>query len=413
MTKSRLQVKDIKFALLFVLIWVFQMSVGSAQEPSAEDAFSEAIAQDKGNSASSAELQAIATALDEIVSAHPTSDIAVKILLRDTIGDYNIADFYGRLKTMTVATDWKACLLNQNVGAPDTDLVAHFELDETGVLRGLPALVEPTQPTAATRKVFFALAGAFETCVEDLVAPPNTSLAVSSSPNNEFSIDFVSQETAMQPLPKTELNQSTLQSASKQDEDLLDLDKKSYRDIQSRLLVLGFDPNGVDGVPGKGTRQAIANWQTSKAVEATGQINTGQLAELREQSESLLTAWLQDEDNAKLYDPPPPIPVGPANLSGQWRYTTTCGSNSRVGKTKIRGAMVVRHAGGRNYSGALSNTQGLKANLNATLRGRSITAIANFGWLFGKVTVTARVDDQKLVLRGRDSNRCSFYAYKT
>jgi hypothetical protein len=41
-----------------------------------------------------------------------------------------------------------------------------------------------------------------------------------------------------------------------------------------------------------------------------------------------------------------------------------------------------------------------------------MSATVNWGLLLGKVQVTGRVADEKLVISGRDSNRCSFYAWK-
>ncbi|WP_367274344.1 peptidoglycan-binding protein [uncultured Tateyamaria sp.] len=202
---------------------------------------------------------------------------------------------------------------------------------------------------------------------------------------------------------------------SESTEKALGLDKQAIRDVQARLLVIGYDPNGVDGVVGKGTRSAIRSWQAAVSAAATGYLNEFQLIALKEQSQDALDEWLRSDDNANLYKPPPPPPVlalGPRNMSGNWRYTTNCGSGSRLGRMKITGTLAMRHAGGRNYTGTLSNSQGLRGRVNATLRGRSVSAVTNFGLLIGKVSLKARVDDYKLVLRGRDSNGCSFYASK-
>jgi len=133
---------------------------------------------------------------------------------------------------------------------------------------------------------------------------------------------------------------------------------------------------------------------------------------LKERSQTALDAWLETASNARLYAPPPPLALGPRRMSGTWRYTTTCGSNSRLGRAKIRGVLEMRHASGNRYVGALSYTQGLRAPVNDPLSGRPVTAVANFGLLLGRVRLSARVDRNRLVLRGQDSNGCSFYASK-
>jgi hypothetical protein len=199
---------------------------------------------------------------------------------------------------------------------------------------------------------------------------------------------------------------------TEQTEETLALDGQAVRDIQARLLVLGHDPNGIDGKIGKGTRSAVRAWQNTVDVSPTGFLNGEQLSALKAGSEPQLAHWLKEPKNAKLYEPPPPIALTPSRVSGRWNYTTNCGPRSKVGRAKIRGVLSVRHAGGNRYVGNLANSQGLRARFDGRLNGRTVSSTANFGFLFGKVRLRARVDDHQLVMRGRDSNGCSFYAAK-
>lgn len=218
------------------------------------------------------------------------------------------------------------------------------------------------------------------------------------------------QEELMVPREKTDV---TLLPATEGEEAAMNLAVQDYRDIQARLTVLGFDPNGVDGKPGKGTRSAISRWQSVHAVQDTGYLNDAQLNLLKEESGELLVIWLQNKENARLYEPPPPIALGPANLSGNWRYTTTCGRNSRIGQAKISGVFAIAHKGGSSYSGRINNSQGFRGTLNGSISNRRFEAEVNWGLLLGRVQVTGYIADYKLTMSGRDSNGCSVYARKS
>lgn len=68
-------------------------------------------------------------------------------------------------------------------------------------------------------------------------------------------------------------------------EQALRLSRNLRRDIQRGLSLLGFDPRGVDGVFGPGSRQAIGAWQTANGFSATSYLTEEQIALLRAQSE--------------------------------------------------------------------------------------------------------------------------------
>jgi peptidoglycan hydrolase-like protein with peptidoglycan-binding domain len=68
-------------------------------------------------------------------------------------------------------------------------------------------------------------------------------------------------------------------------EDALRLSRDQRREIQRGLSLLGFDPRGIDGVFGQGSRRAIAAWQTGEGVAATGYLTREQIAELARQAD--------------------------------------------------------------------------------------------------------------------------------
>ena len=67
-------------------------------------------------------------------------------------------------------------------------------------------------------------------------------------------------------------------------EDALDLGREDRRRVQTALAMLGFDPRGIDGVFGPGTRAALAAWQSARGSEPTGHLDADQLASLLDQA---------------------------------------------------------------------------------------------------------------------------------
>lgn len=319
-------------------------STAHAQD-SAESLLAEAEALYQQPDATADQLAEVRALLDQIIDRHPTSDIALSVLLGENVGAIDVSDLNARLDAGATAS---------------TDDIA---------------VGQPQGPT-----------------------PLNEGAEVAPADQSAATVEATPPELA----PGSDATEATME-----------LEKQDIRDLQARLLVLGHDPNGVDGVLGRGTRSALGAWQSAQGIAPTGFLNPEQYAWLRQVSDPQLAIWRADPENEKRYLPPPPIAIGPSNMAGNWRYTTNCGANSRVGRARVNGIMSMRHVGSNNYAGTLRNSEGLRASLNATLRGRQVSGTANFGFLFGRVTLSARVDDQALILRGRDSNRCSFFARKS
>jgi peptidoglycan hydrolase-like protein with peptidoglycan-binding domain len=55
---------------------------------------------------------------------------------------------------------------------------------------------------------------------------------------------------------------------------------------QRDLIALGYDPNGVDGLFGAGTREAIRAWQRNTGQRATGYVTAAQVNALRSDAEA-------------------------------------------------------------------------------------------------------------------------------
>lgn len=65
------------------------------------------------------------------------------------------------------------------------------------------------------------------------------------------------------------------------DEAALNLTRDARRLVQRDLAILGFDPNGVDGVFGRGSRTALTAWQRANGFRDSGYLNARQRQMLR------------------------------------------------------------------------------------------------------------------------------------
>jgi len=88
------------------------------------------------------------------------------------------------------------------------------------------------------------------------------------------------------------------ENAAEAAEQALALDRAARREIQRNLALLQFDPRGIDGIFGRGTRAAIRAWQASRGFEESGFLSANQLSALSAQA-SLRAAELEAEAEAR------------------------------------------------------------------------------------------------------------------
>ncbi len=81
-------------------------------------------------------------------------------------------------------------------------------------------------------------------------------------------------------------------------ETALGLNRDARREIQRNLSILGFDPRGIDGIFGNGTRAAIRAAQAEQGIEVTGFLTGNQIVWLQEAA-ATRSAELEEEARAR------------------------------------------------------------------------------------------------------------------
>lgn len=254
-------------AMVF-FVCVFGPHVSFAQEnaeeylDAAKDAYATAMAttgEERG--VSFREVQKI---LDRIIEAYPQSDLAMDILLQRPIEGLDLVEVNTEVR--------KALAVRAS---------ALQSLTDSG-FKGKDPLSDKDE---------IAISSSGGSIVSDAFS--NDSGVEPASLPKEGSVVFNGENV----LPK-------FAASSQETEKSLNLDRQAIRDIQARLLVIGHDPNGVDGVVGKGTRNAVKEWQDFEGLAETGFLSEAQLTFLKGQSQEMLDDWLIVRNNAKLYSPP-------------------------------------------------------------------------------------------------------------
>ncbi len=80
-------------------------------------------------------------------------------------------------------------------------------------------------------------------------------------------------------------------------ENALNLNRQQRQQIQRSLSILSFDPRGIDGIFGPGTRNAIRGWQASRGFDVTGYLDAAQTNALGSEA-AVRTAELEAEARA-------------------------------------------------------------------------------------------------------------------
>jgi peptidoglycan hydrolase-like protein with peptidoglycan-binding domain len=171
--------------------------------------------------------------------------------------------------------------------------------DETGRIRlgaGLAAGVAPA-PAPQGVTVFTGTARGLAATVEALLEPGRSLGDVASDlPSGVAAEGFLSDRVAFvpgegeevvvipEPAQPAPAKPAPIQALDPEGaETALGLSREARRAVQRDLELLGYDPRGIDGVFGRGTRAAIAAWQRANRAPETGYLTGNQVVLLQEQ----------------------------------------------------------------------------------------------------------------------------------
>ncbi len=79
--------------------------------------------------------------------------------------------------------------------------------------------------------------------------------------------------------------EKTPEDIARETEAALRLGRDGRRELQRNLSLLGYDPRGIDGIFGPGTRKAVRAWQRDSGFDETGYLDRDQVASLQAAAE--------------------------------------------------------------------------------------------------------------------------------
>ncbi|RME16674.1 MAG: peptidoglycan-binding protein [Alphaproteobacteria bacterium] len=150
---------------------------------------------------------------------------------------------------------------------PDGIEARGFIAEKLAFLPGVPEVTPPAGGPAGNVEV------ALWKIVRSLGTPEAYKAYLGAFPNGQFV-----------PIARAKLRdlEGAAASGPEAAEAALGLDRETRRLIQRNLSILGYDPRGIDGIFGPGSRAAIAAWQRDHGYPATGYFTAGQLRALND-----------------------------------------------------------------------------------------------------------------------------------
>lgn len=207
----------------------------------------------------------------------------------------------------------------------DTRVTVHLKLNDGGEIDGIPSWTHDNSVDPNERRLYMQALMALDSCAPyDAVAEPGE-YELTFAPQTVESLrvlwdedsveDTMEEEHVAETETETESEVETdaeaevatadetvapvLTNATQAEEKALKLKRAEIAELQARLGLLGYDPNGIDGSAGRGTRAAIKGWQGGQGLEANGYLNASQVDAIQSHSEEDYQIWLSDAANAK------------------------------------------------------------------------------------------------------------------
>lgn len=184
------------------------------------------------------------------------------------------------------------CFEKQPDAALDAKVTIRFELDDKGALVGIPDSLGKGAASADARRLYLRGATALDSCAPFPLAGENASFETVLSNSEVLSMRRISGDPDAQAPSVQQAAAAVQKTTTSKTENALSLDRSQRAEIQRRLQLLSFDPNGVDGMFGQKTRDAISSWQREKGFPATGFLGAVQLLALNAQSQVLYADYI-------------------------------------------------------------------------------------------------------------------------
>lgn len=178
--------------------------------------------------------------------------------------------------------------------AADTEVTIGFDLDDQGRLSGIPEYLGNGIATADMRRLYLNGAAALDECAPYPSEGINASFQTVFNGNGILSLKRTSNPPELSDPSSRQVALAVHKPATQEAENALSLDRGKRREIQLRLRLLGFDPQGVDGVFGQNSRDAISQWQSDKGFPTTGFLNAVQLLALNAQSQAEYAEYVEN-----------------------------------------------------------------------------------------------------------------------
>lgn len=292
------------------------------------------------------ELSMIKTLLDQVATEYPASSEALSLALGDKVGSVDpvaldaelaAAETDAKKLDLTSVATIDPTLATLSICFPPTEqseeskvpsarVTIRVNLDAEGRIIGMPDFIEPATPDEAARKLFQRSLIALDSCAELKTLELPTAIEMSFS---TVGVDSAVLKPGVQPgeppvkeappikaenLPEV-APEPVWAVADSVTEKALDLQRDDIAELQVRLGLLGFNPNGVDGVIGRGVRKALNDWQIARSVPPSGYLDELQFTAVMTESQDAFLGWIAEETNGDILakaSKPPKIEANPS-----------------------------------------------------------------------------------------------------
>lgn len=292
------------------------------------------------------ELSTIRALLDQVANEYPASNEALSLALGDKVGSVDPVALDAELAAAeadsqepnltsetTIDPNLAALFIcfprsEQSKESKDASarVTIRVNLDAEGSIIGMPDFIEPATPDEAERKLFQQSLIALDSCAElkTLSLPAAIEMSLTAA-----GVDSVALKPGVQPSETPTLKAPPVVAEGLPEiapepiwavtdigtEKALDLQRDDVAELQVRLGLLGFDPNGVDGVIGRGVRKAINDWQVARSIPPSGYLDERQLTGIKTESQDAFIQWIAEGTNADILakaSKPPKIGADPS-----------------------------------------------------------------------------------------------------